>query len=187
MNRTVRFLALAAIAAGFFGCSNILVTLGLQPPPGPPVTDSAYFTTQVDGLLDKIQSTRARPFRRAVVMDFANGDGRVSELGRILTAKFNERAVGRNLFKVVPQGQVKETLTTLNIQYRGTLSREQAGKIGEELSADAVITGTIYDLQKGSDVDVTVNVVHPASGEMVSAASMNVYRSKQVQTLLEQF
>ncbi len=178
----------ASLTAALFlsGCSNVLVMVGLKEAP-PPVTDSAYFNGQMEKLLERLEANKVRNFRKAAVLDFVNTNGKVSELGRVLTAKFSERAMAGDSFRIVPSGQVKEALKKLEIEFSGELTREQVKLIGEELSADAVVTGKIYDLQKGSDVDLNVNAIQPATGDLLSAAGVNIYRSKQVQTLIEQF
>lgn len=173
----------------FSGCSTIdplLVKVGLAEAP-PPITDSGYFNTQIDTLLDRVRASQSKTFRRAAVLNFVNSNGQVSELGRYLTSKFGERAMARQLFRVTPQGQVKEAVTKLKITGGSELTREQIDKLGVELEADVIVTGTVSDLQKGSDVDLSVKVINVQSGEMIAAASVNIYRSKQVQTLIQQF
>lgn len=174
------------IALSLTGCANLMVTAGLQEAQ-PPVTNSAYFNGQVEKLLGELQANKSRNFRRAAVLNFVNVNGQVSELGKILTAKFSERAVAGNHFRIVPSGQVKETLKKLKIEFAGELTREQVKLIGDELKADAVITGKLFDLQKGSDVDLSITAIQPSTGDLVSAASVNIYRSKQVQTLIQKF
>jgi hypothetical protein len=173
----------------FSGCAAfdpLLVKAGLAEPP-PPVTDSSYFNTQIDTLLDRVKASQSKTFRRAAVLNFVNSNGQVSELGRYLTSKFGERSMARQMFRVTPQGQVKEAVTKLKIIGGSELTREQIEKLGVELEADAIVTGTVSDLQKGSDVDLSVKVINVQTGEMSAAASVNIYRSKQVQTLIQQF
>jgi hypothetical protein len=184
--RLLLFAALLIALPVTGGCQNLLVTLGLSEAP-PPVTDSAYFNGQMEQLLKEINSNKSRNFRKAAVLNFVNSNGQVSELGKVLTAKFGERAVAGNYFRIVPSGQVKEALDKLKIEFRGELTKEQVKLIGDELKADAIVTGKIFDLQKGSDVDLSVSAIQPATGELVSAGGINIYRSKQVQTLIQQF
>ncbi|MBI5816772.1 MAG: hypothetical protein HZB29_14315 [Nitrospinae bacterium] len=171
------------------GCAQVnpaLVSVGLAEPI-PPVTDSNYFNTQMNTLLDRVKTAQLRAFRKAATIEFVNANGQVSELGRYLTAKFGERAMGRGQFRVIPQGQVKEAFTKLKIAPGPELTKDQLEKLGTEIEADAIVTGVVSDLQKGSDVDLTVKVIQPSTGEMIAAASVNIYRSKQVQTLIQQF
>ncbi|MFQ5433089.1 MAG: hypothetical protein ACE5EN_11370, partial [Nitrospinota bacterium] len=73
------------------------------------------------------------------------------------------------------------------LDYQGTLNRETAGKLGRELGVEALIIGRIADLQKGSDVDLTVQMVEVRTGNIISASSTSFYRSKQVSSLLGSF
>jgi len=158
----IKTLITAALAAALVsGCSNLMVTLGLREAP-PPVTDSAYFNAQMDSLLARLKGSQSRPFRKAAVLDFVNSDGRISELGRYMTGKFGERAVAKGYFRVAPPGQIKETLRKLNLVFTGELTRDQAKKIGDALNVDALVTGVVSDLQKGSDVDLNVRVINPS-------------------------
>ncbi|MBI3580819.1 MAG: hypothetical protein HY098_01865 [Nitrospinae bacterium] len=43
------------------------------------------------------------------------------------------------------------------------------------------------DLQKGSDVDLTVKMIDAKTGVVVSASSASFLRSKQVSSMLENF
>lgn len=183
------FTTAIGVTLAISGCAAlnpVLVPMGLAEAP-PPVTDSAYFNAQTDKLLERLKASQSKTFRRVAPLNFVNANGQVSELGKYLTSKFGERAMALQMFRVTPQGQVKEALTRLKIAGAAELTREQIEKLGAELDADAIVTGTVSDLQKGSDVDLSVKVIHVQTGEMAAAASVNLYRSKQVQTLIQQF
>lgn len=185
MRKTI--VAMAAFALiSFTGCSTVMVMVGLEKGP-PPVTDSEYFNQQLDTLMERLQTNQTRKFRKAAVLSFVNTDGQVSELGKYLTGKFGERAVATGVFRVIPQGQVSEALRKLKIDYKGELTKEQVALIGKELAVDAVVTGVVADLQKGSDIDLSVKAILPATGDLLSSASIDIYRSKQVQALIQQF
>ena len=184
MKKTITLFAFVLIVASY-ACADWKVKAGLEEAP-PPTTDSAYFNGQMGKLLNNLSENRSKKFRKAAILSFVNSDGSVSELGKMLTTKFGEQAMAKNHFKVIPSGQVKEALSTLKINNSNELTREQVGAIGKELDATAVITGVLYDLQKGSDVDLSVKAVQVDSGDLASAASINIYRSKQVQALIQQ-
>lgn len=181
-------LAVCAVCAlsGCAALTPLLVPLGLAEAP-PPVTDSAYFNAQTDKLLERLRASQSKTFRRVASLNFVNANGQVSELGRYLTSKFGERAMALQMFRVTPQGQVKEALAKLKIVGAAELTRDQIEKLGTELDVDAIVTGIVSDLQKGSDVDLSVKVIHAQTGEMAAASSVNLYRSKQIQTLIQQF
>ncbi|MBF0292503.1 MAG: hypothetical protein HQK86_10155 [Nitrospinae bacterium] len=187
--KTLIFMLVAGASLSLSGCAAfnpLLVTMGLAEAP-PPVTDSNYFNMQTDLLLERIKTSQSKTLRRVATLNFINANGQVSELGKYLTSKFVERAMASQMFRMTPQGQVKEAMTKLKIVGAAELTRDQIEKLGTELDVDAIVTGVVSDLQKGSDVDVSVKVIHVQTGGMVAAASVNIYRSKQVQTLIQQF
>jgi hypothetical protein len=186
MKRLSKFVVLPAVFLLFTACADLMVQAGLKEAK-PPVTDSAYFSAQMKTLLARLKANRARSYRKAAVLDFVNSNGKISDLGRYLHTKFTETTLSSDGFKVVPKGQVDEALKKLNIVFDGKLTREQAKNLGTELKVDAIITGSLADLQKGSDIDFSVKAIQSASGELLTAGSINIYRSKQVQTLISQF
>ncbi len=186
MIRKTVVLGIAAFTLTVSACANIMVPLGLQEAPIP-VTDSAYFNKQVDTLVERLRANQTRNFRKAAILEFINSDGQISGLGKYLTVKVSERAVAKGIFRVTPSGQVGEALRKLKIKNNGKLTKEQLAAIGSELAIDAVIIGIVSDLQKGSDIDLNIKAIQASSGELLSAASVNIYRSKQVQSLIQQF
>lgn len=164
----------------FFACA-------VQEVPPPPVTDSTYFNDKMGQLATDVMESSSKKVRRVAILNFVNSDGRTSRLGSIVTRKFFEVAVQRNLFQMPSGGQVAESISRLAISYAGTLDKISAGKLGKALGVDALIVGIIADLQKGSDIDLSIQILETRTGNIVSAASSSFYRSKQVSNLLESF
>lgn len=177
--------ALVALG-GATGCQSLIYSFGIAEKP-PPTTNAAYFSERMNLLLGDLRTNQSKGVRKAAVLDFVNTDGRVSDLGSYMTIKFREQALASKSFKVVPGGQVGEALARLKIIPGQELTRDQIQALGIELDVDTVVTGVVADLQKGSDVDLSVKAVSTQGGELVSAASVPIYRSKQVQTLIQQF
>ncbi|GMT42479.1 MAG: hypothetical protein IEMM0002_0890 [bacterium] len=155
--------------------------------PPPPVTDSTYFNAKIDQLAVDIMDNASKRVRKAAVLDFVNSNGKTSQLGKYVTKKFSEIAVLNKLFQMPTEGQVAESISRLGLSYTGTLDKISVGKLGEALGVDTLIMGVIADLQKGSDIDLSIQMVETRSGNIVSAASTSFYRSKQVSKLLESF
>ncbi len=64
----------------------------------PPVTDSSYLNGKMEQLATDAMNNLSKKVRRVAVLNFVNSDGRTSRLGSIVTRKFSEVAVRRNLF-----------------------------------------------------------------------------------------
>jgi len=166
--------------------SSVVFACAKKVPP-PPVTDSNYFNVKMERLADDLMAGTTKKVRRAAVLGFVNPNGKTSQLGKYLATKFSKITVLKKYFHVPTEGQVSETIRNLGINYNGTLDKESTTTLGEALGVDMLITGVIMDLQKGSDVDLTVKMIEVRSGTIVSAASASFYRSKQVSTMLEAF
>lgn len=178
MKRTAVITMLACSV--FFACAAKEV-------PAPPVTDSSYFNGKMEQLATDVMDNLSKKVRRVAILNFVNSDGRTSRLGSIVTRKFFGVAVRNNLFQMPSGGQVAESMSRLAISYVGTLDSVSAGKLGESLGVDALVVGIISDLQKGSDIDLSIQILEARSGNIISAASSSFYRSKQVSNLLESF
>ena len=153
----------------------------------PPVTNSAYFNSKMTKLANDLMKNSSKKVRRAAVLDFVNSNGRTSQLGKYVKTKFSEIAVLKSLFQMPVDGQVTDSIAELNLDYRGTLNKDSAGKLGRALGVDSLIIGQISDLQKGSDVDLTIRMVEVRTGNIISAASTSFHRSKNVSSMLESF
>lgn len=151
----------------------------------PPATDSGYFNKKMSQLAIDITSNSSRQVRKAAVMDFVNAGGSTSQLGRYVTNKFQAIVVERKLFQTPSKGQVTEALNKTGVNYNGTLDAASAKKLADELGVSALIVGIISDLQKGSDIDLLVQMIDARSGNVISAASTSFRRSKSVSTLFE--
>lgn len=176
------FILLTAVAAlSLNGCWFF------REPPPPPVTDSQYFNEKITSLGDSLINGATRRPRKVVILDFVNTNGKTSQLGKYLTAKFLEISVQNNWYLTPPEGEVSKTLKQLNLTYNGSMDAASATRLGAAMAADALIVGVISDLQKGSDVDLVVKMIDAKTGTVISAASASFIRSKQVSGMMESF
>lgn len=175
-------LLLCSVMVSITGCSAL--PFGKQPDV---VTDASYFNARVTLLVEQLVANSTKRIRKAALLDYVNPDGRVSQFGRYLTDKTGEVAVANKSFQVVSRGETLDSLTKNGIPNDGKIDRESAKKLGQSLGVDTVILGLIADLQKGSNVDVTLKAIDTQGGNVVSAASVDMIRSKQIQSLLSSF
>jgi TolB-like protein len=152
-----------------------------------PTTNSSYYQEKLAKLADELAEKAVRRPRKVVILDFVNTNGKTSQFGRYITSKFTEIAVIKKLFVTPAEGEVSKTIKQLNLAYNGTLDSVSVKKLGDALNADGVVVGIISDLQKGGDVDLVLKLLDTKTGNVVSAASTNFFRSKQVSTMLENF
>ncbi len=90
-------------------------------------------------------------------------------------------------FSCAAEVEVSKSIRQLNLAYKDTMDGAPAKKLGETLNYDTITVGTVSDLQKGSDVDLTVKMKDAKTGVVVSATSTTFLRSKQVSLMMENF
>src|SRR3989338_75498 len=166
----------------FSGCSKQVAV----------VTDAKYYEGKIDILTEqllksipkeKIEANEAKLIKKVAIMDFVNSNGRVSALGKYLGSKLSETIIEKNYFKVAQRGEVLDALKNNNIVFTGVMNNETIKKLGERLKVDAVFFGEIVDL--GTDIDVNIKFILVKDGEMLSAASIDIERTKSAVNLME--
>src|SRR3990170_3410055 len=149
------------------------------------VTDAKYYEGKIDILTEqllksipkeKIEANEAKLIKKVAIMDFVNSSGRVSALGKYLGSKLSETIIEKNYFKVAQRGEVLDGMKNNNIVFTGVMNNETIKKLGERLKVDAVFFGEIVDL--GTNIDVNIKFIFVKDGEMLSAASIDIERTK---------
>ena len=168
----------------FSGCSKQVAV----------VTDAKYYEGKINELTEqllksipkeKIEANGAKLINKIAIMDFVNSNGRVSALGKYLGSKLSETIIEKNYFKVAQRGEVLDALKNNNIVFTGVMNNETIKKLGERLKVDAVFFGEIVDL--GTNIDVNIKFILVKDGEMLSAASIDIERTKSAVNLMETY
>ena len=158
------------------------------------VTDAKYYEGKIDALTEqllksipkeKLVVNEAKLINRVAVMDFVNSSGKVSALGKYLSSKLSETIIEKKYFKVVHRGEVLDALRVNNIAFTGLMNNETIKKFGEKLQIDAIFFGEIVDL--GTNIDINIKFILAKDGEMLSAASTDIERTKSAVNLMETY
>ena len=183
-NTVIAAICLLICVIIFSGCSKQIAV----------VTDAKYYEGKIDILTEqllksipkeKVEAKEGKLINRVAVMDFVNSNGRVSALGKYLGSKLSETIIEKNYFKVAQRGEVLDALKNSNIIFTGVMNNETIKKLGEKLKVDAVFFGEIVDL--GTNIDVNIKFILVKDGEMLSAASIDIERTKSAVNLMETY
>lgn len=160
------------------------------------VTDAKYYEGKINELTEQLLKTKTIPkekpeaneaklINKVAIMDFVNSNGRVSALGKYLGSKLSETIIEKNYFKVAQRGEVLDALKNNNILFTGAMNNEAIKKLGEKLQVDAIFFSEIVDL--GTNIDVNIKLILIKNGEMLSAASIDIERTKSAVNLMETY
>lgn len=158
------------------------------------VTDAKYYEGKINELTEqllksipkeKVETNAAKLINKVAIMDFVNSNGRVSSLGKYLGSKLSETIIEKNYFKVAQRGEVLDGMKNSNIVFTGVMNNETIKKLGEKLQVDAIFFSEIVDL--GTNIDVNIKLILIKTGEMLSAASIDIERTKSAVNLMETY
>lgn len=108
----------------------------------------------VIALAQQIENTMVAGDRsRVAVVPFCRMDGRVSELGFYLAERLTNRlSASRTRLVVIDRFHLADALSEMRLGYSGLQNAETAQQLGRVLGADAIVVGSIAELESSFDI-----------------------------------
>jgi TolB-like protein len=117
------------------------------------------------------------------VVDFADLQGNVTELGRFLAEELSiSLAASGNGFEVVDRNQLKSLLQEQKLSLTGLIDPATMKKVGQISGADALITGTVTPF--GDTVRLGIKVLNTETAKLISGGTVNIAKTKAIEELL---
>lgn len=98
----------------------------------------------------------------------------------VISERLTTQMVGMKGIAVVERRLLKQLLKEQHLSETGMIDSETANAIGKVLGVDAIVTGTLNDLDDGR-TEVNARLIESASGEILAAAHVYVTRTWQDQ------
>lgn len=115
-------------------------------------------------------------------MGFTSESGGKSRASSIVTERLTSEISANPRLEVVERGRLEEVLREQKLGARGVLDPVTAKKIGNILGADAVVTGTVIELNN-TDVEINARLVDTQDAHILKAVTKTVkkdWEEKQV-------
>lgn len=128
---------------------------------------------------DKVYQQKKK-VKRLVVGQFSYNQG-YNQLTKDMQEKLVTAFIGKGI-QVVERDQLEKVLGELQLGYSGLVNADSAKKLGEMLSADSILLGTVGDL--GNDLSINARMVDIESGSTFSAAEASLVKTPQITQLL---
>ncbi len=119
---------------------------------------------------------------RIAVCSFVDLDGKPSDFGIYLAEELITRLFQSGRFEVVERRLLDKALDEQKLSATGILDAASAQKLGSVLGVQAIVTGTLTDLQ--STVKVNARIVSAQSGSVFAAASETISKTGDVFRLM---
>lgn len=141
-------------------------------------------TDGIPALAGEISAGIARQHKpRVAVMPFAELQGPRTALGAYIAESLTTQLVNAEV-DILERRMLERVLDKLRIDASGAIDAETAKAVGREAGVEAIITGTIADLQ--SMIAVNARVIDASTGRIITAAEVLITRDEMVETMLAQ-
>lgn len=140
---------------------------------------------KVQSLVEQISKSFTESGKiRIAVCNFVDLDGKPSDFGIYLAEELITRLFQSGRFEVVERRLLDKVLDEQKLSTTGVLDMTSAQKLGSVLGVQAIVTGTLTDLQ--STLKVNARIVSAQSGSVFAVASENINKTGDVLRLLPQ-
>lgn len=116
--------------------------------------------------------------RRVAVIGFSSETGQKNRSSAIVTERLTSEVASKPGLEVIERGRLEEVLQEQKLGARGVVDVVTAKKIGNILGADAVITGTVIDLD-GKNVEINARLVDTQNAHILKAVTKTIRKDWQ--------
>jgi curli biogenesis system outer membrane secretion channel CsgG len=124
----------------------------------------------------------AQKTRKIAVIEFTGLEGNVPSLGKYLAEELTTRLFLTGRFRIIERQLMKNMMEEQKLSASGLIDAKTASKFGQILGVDALMTGTIADLN--TSVKINARLIAVETGSVFAVASVKVPINKEVELLL---
>ncbi len=164
-------------------CSFLMVFLLLAVGLGD-VPLSVAYEKEIKGLsVDMAEHMGEAGKTTIAVLDFADLQGHITELGRFIAEELSVALARANKgFEIVDRSHLKVLAQEHKLSMTGMIHPETAKKIGQIAGVDALVMGTITPFL--DTVRISAKILDTSTTKLIGGASCNIEKTKSIEGLL---
>ena len=110
---------------------------------------------------------------KIAVMPFSYGKEKKSDVGTIVSERLTTRIVKLRKLKVIERQMLDNVLQELHFEETGIVNAETTKKLGQVLGVEAIITGTVIDLDDDT-AEINARVIKTDTAEVIATSSVDI-------------
>jgi TolB-like protein len=114
--------------------------------------------------------------KRVAVLSFPYNEGTTSSGSSIVAEHLTTLLVERKGVQVVERSLIHKVLSEMKLENSGAIDPSSTQKIGSMLGVDAIVTGTLLDLDN-NETEVNARLIETQTGAILAAATTRVDRT----------
>jgi len=148
-------------------CKNVLWLIFslLLPVPG--------FSGSLGDLASKFRTDIKDPAIKLAVMDFSSLSGNNAQDPFVIRERLTTFLVKNTNMTIIERALLEKVFQEQKLQLSGAVSSDGAKKIGKLLGADAIVSGTINELNT-DEIEVNARVIEVETGKIITAGLANI-------------
>lgn len=144
-----------------------------------------YFSMALDDMTSSIASSAQLKKNTAIaVVDFPTLDGKITKLGNYLSEELVSKLFASGRFKIIERNHISKAIDELKFGASGFVGEEFEKNVGEMVGADAIVTGTIAELD--SAVKINIRVIDVEKGTVLATANTIVAKNMSIEKMLKE-
>ena len=135
-------------------------------------------------LADQISTAATKQGKHKIaVLPFRELDGRTTVLGTYLAEELVTDLFSTGTLDIVERSMLDKVMSELKFSQSGAIDPESAQHVGKIVGVEAIVTGSITDLQ--SYVGVNCRLINTETGRIFGAAQTKIVKDADLQKILE--
>lgn len=152
------------------------------------VTEAAYAQKVIGDaakeLSEQISTAAAKQGKHKIaVIPFRELDGRTTVLGTYLAEELVTDLFATGSLDIVERSMLDKVMSEIRFSQSGAIDPESAQHVGKIVGVEAIVTGSITDLQ--SYVGVNCRLINTETGRIFAAAQTKIVKDADLQKILE--
>lgn len=147
-------------------------------------SETSDFDTKTTKLCTQISpATKSATRLNVAVIEFQNLNGKSDDFSRFLCEELTTKLFQTKKFNIVERSQLDKIAIEQKLQLNGPISSESLEKLGKLLGVDAILTGTITNIQYA--IRVNARLINISTASVYSVASTDIEIDEMVASLLK--
>ncbi|MFH1562991.1 MAG: FlgO family outer membrane protein [Nitrospirota bacterium] len=141
------------------------------------------FDERIDELVQQISSAMIEKKKVTIaVVEFTDLNGNVNEFSRYLAEELITRLFQTGKFKVIERRQLNKVIEEQKLSLTGMIDPDSAKTLGKILGVEAIVTGSMADLQ--DSVKLNARIIGTENADVLSVASTMLIKDAKIKEMM---
>jgi curli biogenesis system outer membrane secretion channel CsgG len=140
-------------------------------------------TEGLKDLADQISASVVKQQKRKIgIIPFSELDGQSTVLGAFVAEELTTKLFTAGAFDIVERQMLNKVMAELKLGNSGVIEASDAKQIGKLAGVDAIVTGTVTDLQ--STIAVNCRLIDVQTGRILGAAQTRISKDEDIRSVM---